>query len=412
MAKITSGRELLRRNLEDFLEKTTSDWASLLGGAPVFVTYYSRHRARSTEDQGLDDVMELAGAQSPISYSKVTDFMLFGVGELSATIELEDWGPATQYRGEATVLPDTVRPLPDDFFSLRAAGDEWLFKVSDAQPDRIHGKQFWKISFFLTTSSQASLEEQVTGEYVMVPTANASVEGKPAVVKAADFLLVEQADLVLDRILGAYPDLYLHPSGPLAGSPLYKLDDANFEYDQCLVRFCMRTSCLSAPRSFRRSVYPSDPMLWNEAAYMEYSSTVYAAVERGEPLPGGPPAGSYELVRINPDDRRRHVGRTPFHQAWQAVNLTRWVAGGPWSPVPGLAEAIASADDAAADALEPLSRAAARFARGTLVLGPGILDDLETVEHIPSRSHFRAAPMAAHAVRVLREKLAKKHTIV
>jgi hypothetical protein len=414
VARVTSSRELLKNNINDYLIKGSQDWATLLQGTPVFATYYSKDRLATTEDQGLDTVMETIGSQSPVKYNRIAEFMLFGLDSLETTIEASDWGPTTEYQGTAIVIPDTIHPLTDDYFTFEAGGDTWLFRVSDSQPDKIHGKKFWKISFYLSSESIPMLEEAVKESFSLMPASNANVEGKPAVIRLADSVLVDQADMVLERLTGFYVREYV--TFNRYGVPLMPLPNDGYLYDQSLVHFVQQSKALYQPGSFRLSAWVEDALPWTASSLRQYNRTIYAAVER-EQAWDMLTSSAYRMSRINVEDRLQFRGRTPFHGAWEKYYLAEY-DGLPSTddPYPALLAAIAEVAVPPAPLLllpllDPVQQVVAGWVRGKFLLTGALLDALDAVDPVGTPALFHLLPCAIYAIRTARDRIAKKQTI-
>jgi hypothetical protein len=407
MARITSSRNLLKNHVEDYLFKASDQWASLLAGTPFFVTYYSKDRLASTQDAGLDAVVETVGAYSPTEYSKIEDFMIFGLDELTAQIADEGFGVDTTYEGQATVLPDTIKPLTDDYFIITVAKKSWLFRVSDTQVDRVHGKKFWKINFYLSRDSIEMINEQVSGDFTMVPAQNTSVEGKVAVIATTDSILVDQADMLMDQLTRWYCAAFLSPRFNV---PIWKENDYNI-YDQALAHFIQRTSALYRPGTYRTSAVVEDVLYWSQESSYEYRNTVFWAAENQAPWAAGF-TDDYGLLSITKGADRSRFFHTPFSGHWEKYSLAQWGQPNPSprrSPFPTLWLMSQPGTDLAG--ADPVLGVVALHIRNEFKLSSPFMDALEELDPTPSIMLFHLLPVALMAIKTERDKVVATQTI-
>ena len=102
---------------------------------------------------------KILGAQSPIRYSEVKNFPIYGMEMIQLDLDEAEEGITSSYDGgELIILPDTIIPYPDDFFIIEHKGMEFLFRVTAVNYDTIKSNNFYKISF---TIKYVTREESV-----------------------------------------------------------------------------------------------------------------------------------------------------------------------------------------------------------------------------------------------------------
>lgn len=154
---------------EDRLKSPSSRF--LDQSTPTFVTYYHINNTESTTDVGFIDVYSVIGDRSPIRYNKIENFPLYGIEQVVLQLQDTEYGLDTDFQSEATVLPNTIKPLMNDFFIIVVSGKDYIFRVTDIQYDNILPDNFYKIGFYIYSLEQDKrdkLEEQITSEHVCI----------------------------------------------------------------------------------------------------------------------------------------------------------------------------------------------------------------------------------------------------
>jgi hypothetical protein len=402
MARVTSAKDLLIRNAEDYLKKSTSDWAALFQGTPVFVTYFSKDRMKSTEDQTLDAVMETVGNESPTRYNEIKSFMMWGLEEVQTSIETNELqSPSTTYEGTAVILPDTIRPLPDDYFMMQYGQTSWMFRVVEIQNDRIHGEKYWKLTYQLARISPAQIQSQVHEEFTMLPAKNASVEGKPVVIRRSDAALVELADLILERLVEWYGNYFINKRFNV---PLWEMNGIGV-YNQALCRFIYRTRALYQPGSYMVSCHVEDVLRWNPAAAHEYETTLFWAAEHERPWDPAVATEAFKLINI---PEKTNVFMTHWGQ-YRLASYALPPSQEPIYPHPGLLDAVISPDLQGEMTLT--FKVVALYLRGQLELTDSLLLLLDSYDPPYELETMTLLPVALVAIRRMRDRLAAKQTI-
>src|SRR5699024_229712 len=122
----------------------------------------------STTDSGFLDVASILGFRSPIKFNKINDFPLYGIEQIVLNIQDEDQGLDTDFTGEATIVPGTIKPLQNDYFVIKYLKDSYLFRVTDVNYDTVIQDGFYRISYmldYLDDEKYKDLENQINKNY-------------------------------------------------------------------------------------------------------------------------------------------------------------------------------------------------------------------------------------------------------
>jgi hypothetical protein len=165
MAKIVSTKDLTTNIVKTFLEVSTKDYSTFLQSAPIFVTYYSKDLLKSSYDTTFENVNEVIGADSPVIFNKVNDLPIYSTESASFTTEITDFGISGDVSSSFIMIPNTVTPNVDDIFTLFYDNIIKVFVVSNVEIDKYNNLNFYKVSFYLSSSSINDVENQVSKSF-------------------------------------------------------------------------------------------------------------------------------------------------------------------------------------------------------------------------------------------------------
>jgi len=274
LGQLLKDKEILSKNVELYQSLATSEFSKYLEGVPTFVTYYHKNSLASKSDQGLEAVIEVVGAESPIKFDRIENFTLYGIEELGVNNIVDDeFGIDSEVEGDAVILPDTIKPLPDDFFTIEYNTEKYMFKVTDVQFDKINGKKYYKISFMLSREEQRMIEEQIETEFVQV----SDVFGTEvdSILTKESSLTLQYIDKLYDKMLEFYTTAFMSNSFNVL---LYKYNSFNM-YNEYIVRFAINTDVLVDRKKVMDTIYIQDILKDNSTFFELYERTIYYALE-------------------------------------------------------------------------------------------------------------------------------------
>ena len=178
-------------------------------GAPTYVTYYHINNLQSTTDTGYKDVFSHIGSRSPMRYSRITDFPLYGLERIQLALQEEDQGLDTEYEGEAVIMPGSIKPLPNDYFIIPVLKDPYMFRVTGIDYDSIMPDNYYKINFRLELLDDTKVEQidkQVTGKFTCI-TQNIGTEETCILEETAKETL-DAIDLMYDDMASTYKAIF------------------------------------------------------------------------------------------------------------------------------------------------------------------------------------------------------------
>lgn len=197
---------LINNNIFKYEDKLNSAYSRFLDKTPTYVTYYNINSVESTVDLGFSNVEKILGDNSPIKYSEVKNLPVYGMEAVQLNVEEAEEGLTSSYDGgELIILPDTIKPYPDDFFILEHKGHEFLFRVTGVDYDTIKSNNFYKITFsvkYVTPEDSMKILNQVTDKFTCVVD-NIGTEDKCIIEDDVYILMMRMRD-VYNEIVERY----------------------------------------------------------------------------------------------------------------------------------------------------------------------------------------------------------------
>jgi hypothetical protein len=276
MGRLVNEEQLIKNNVDKFIDRSSSEYTRFLESTPTFVTYYHRDKFGSTYDRGLENVEKDIGKDSPNKFNRIEKFPLYGIDGLSLNLSREDFGMDTQYDGDATIIPNTVNPYPDDFFTIDYIGAIYLFKITNVVNDAIKSKPFFKVNFEFTRKLDdvRDIEEQISNEYMLIFN-NIGTDNQP-VIKKDDFIVLDYIDQLYEKLYKVFIRNFFNA----------KLNVVSFEangyklYNRHLNKFIMESNLLKKEYEYMDSIYLVDAMQEDATFWEMYRSTIYNAVQK------------------------------------------------------------------------------------------------------------------------------------
>jgi hypothetical protein len=273
MGKFVEEKAVIENYLDSYVSQT-HDFSKYIEGSPTFVTYYSKDVLASTEDIHLQGVMDTIGAESPLKYNRIENFPIYGIEAMTPTVEFGESGLDTSVQGGAVVLPNTIKPLPNDYFLVGDQGEGKLFRVNDVETDNAGTRVIYRISYNLSSDKTDILEErQVTDTYKVVYE-NIGKNAK-SVILETDFLFLEQADEAYDKLWKFYQKFFYNED---FNAFLYQ----DRIYDNMLARFISDHSLFVKTRTFLRNIMVEPLLDETQDEFFQYDSTIFYALEEME----------------------------------------------------------------------------------------------------------------------------------
>ena len=206
---IVNETKVFNDNVFKYEEKLSSPLNRFLEKSPTFVTYFHINNQESTADQGFQDTEEILGPKSSLRFGRIEGFPIYGLEQIQVQLSEEDQGIDGSYEGEGTVLPNTIKPLPNDYFIINHLNDFFLFRVTGISYDSIRPDGYYGIQFKLENTDRSYLEKlknQTTDKYSCI-FKNIGTENK-AIIKEDDVEKITAINKMYADIVQLYISAY------------------------------------------------------------------------------------------------------------------------------------------------------------------------------------------------------------
>jgi len=284
MAKIVNDINIANVTKQDFLKQTVETYSTFLNEIPTYIDFLSINIPNSLNEVSLHNVEELLGDDSPIKFNKTSNFPIYKFEKLDPQSDVDG---DVIIQGSAVVLPGTLKPEVDDMFIVTSSDmTRELFRINSVDKERMRGKQFYKISFYLyTLATPTEINDQVIEEFETITTFNLdeiSIVKKSVADQLEELLTIRN---LLQNYLSMFHDkrvnLYVYrfeseaifpnnlPYNVARLIPNYKNTREYIIYDHRLQYFIQRHKLLSRNNPYRNELF------FNILGYNHFSEVNY-----------------------------------------------------------------------------------------------------------------------------------------
>ena len=171
MAYLLNEQKMIQDNVFKYEGRINSELSRFLDKSPTFVTYYHINNHESTADGGFRDIEDIISHRSPLRFQKIENFPLYGIDQIIPNLTESEEGLNTDFSDDAVLLPNTIKPFPNDFFMLETSKGKFLFRVTEIQYDNIRPDNFYKITYrfeYLDDDKVEKIDEQVHDKFTCI----------------------------------------------------------------------------------------------------------------------------------------------------------------------------------------------------------------------------------------------------
>lgn len=277
MGRLLNEKNFINNNIFDFEQRLDSQYSVFLEGNPTYVNYYHINNIESITDSGWMNVEKILGENSPLKFQEIKDLPLYGIENIQLDLADEEEGLTNSYEGTATILPNTVKPLPNDLFTISYLGKKFLFMITKMEWDTIRSHGFYKIDFYLKSVSEESVEQlqkQVSEKYNCI-FANIGTEDK-CLIKEDEFYKLEELMVTYRELIQKYKLLYYNK---YYNSFIYKnrVDDT-MVYDKYLNHFISESNILRDDYTYDTISLSNED--YNDFFEYEFGFSIYDSILR------------------------------------------------------------------------------------------------------------------------------------
>lgn len=279
MGRLVIQQDIVEDNIQKYTERATSQYTTLIESTPIFGIYYHQNRVFTTNDLGLENVEDDLGRDSPLKYEKIDQFPFYGLDAFSLNIERADIGLDSNIEGEALILPNTIKPYPNDYFCLYSIGERYLFKITEYQEDMIKSKPFYRINFrfskILDEDTSSDIQEQVIEEYTTIFD-NIGTEDK-CIIKSSVFSSLDYMHKIRDNLVDNYIRFFYDKINNVMVIKNNVLDKKI--YNKYLNKFLIDNDLLKKSKEFYSTMKLLEYIPTDSVFDFEYEKSIYYAME-------------------------------------------------------------------------------------------------------------------------------------
>ena len=235
MGKLLNDKEFINSNIFKYEQRLESQYTIFLDKTPTFVTYYHINNVNSIVDSGFYNIEKVLGEDSPIKFQQINDFPIYGIESIKLDLNDEEEGITGNYEGEGIILPNTIKPVPNDVFIISYLDQDILFMVTSVDYDTIKSNNFYRISFYLRSLSEGNketVEGQVLEKYNCIFD-NIGTDDK-CLLKEDEYLQLIKLSKIYDTFMEKYKILFYSKK---FNSFLFNESNNDFWYDKYLTHF-------------------------------------------------------------------------------------------------------------------------------------------------------------------------------
>ena len=175
--KILRNQSIVDKMASNIVKNELSNIAAVLAVPQVITTYYSIDAEYSQTLAGYQNIHDFIAADSTVAFNKVSNMPMAGIDNLLITNEFNDeTGMDTDFESDALILPKTINPKQNDFFTVSGMLRPTLFVVTDVQQTLVRSNPFVQIHFKLAHMGQDWID-QIERQVLKRFTCNVSTLG-------------------------------------------------------------------------------------------------------------------------------------------------------------------------------------------------------------------------------------------
>lgn len=149
MSVVINEKKMMDDALFKYEERVKSPLSRFIDKSFTPVNYFHINNLESTMDAGFNSPENVLGDNSPFRFQEIKDFPIYGLEQMVIALQDTDQGLDGGYEGEATILPGTLVPLQNDYFTIPSLKEPYIFQITSVDYDSIMPDNFYKISFTL-----------------------------------------------------------------------------------------------------------------------------------------------------------------------------------------------------------------------------------------------------------------------
>ena len=276
MASIINEEKLVNDNISQFENRMKTQSIRFIDHTQTYVTLMHISNQDSTVDDGFLDIESLVGARSPFRYQKILHFPIYGLDAVVPQLQENDWGLDSEAEGDAIVLPNTIKPLQNDFFIIEHVDRPFIFRITEVSYDNIRPDNYYQIHYrleFIDENRLQMIESKVIETFECVMENIGSEER--CIIKSSDMGYIKQIKNMISDIAQSYLYLFYDDTH---NSLITYTNYGKRLYDQYLNHFVNIHKLLEVNQSIKS--YMMTDQFCDHRFQVKYERSFYRVIER------------------------------------------------------------------------------------------------------------------------------------
>lgn len=275
MAKFTNikYKNTVNSIVDSYKNRMNNPWYIYTDSKPSLVKYYNVNQQKSSLDDSMEVEYNVIGKDSPIKYNLIEDFCLYGIDKIALNLNITDFGlESSSVEGEAIILPNTIKPNINDYFSLNYYDKDILFRVIAIDVDTVeNGVNFYKINYKIDKIEKSELiNKQVVDKFTMIIN-NIGTNFKP-IIKLNEFNYMQALNNIINQLNIYYISLFYSKR---VQTLIFRYKDNRF-YDPYMIEFVKRNEILNNTDNY---IYIDHKLSINATFPLDYDRTIFRFIE-------------------------------------------------------------------------------------------------------------------------------------
>ncbi len=272
-------QNFINNNIFKFEERLNTQTSRFLEQSPSYVTYFNIIKIESMVDLGFSNIENLLGPESPLQYSEIKDFPIYGIDPIQLRLDDGEAGLDSSYEGEAIILPNTIKPTPHDFFILNYVGKDFIFMITSVDYDTIKSNNYYKCEFkvkYIHTDEVTRIRKQVSEGYTCINT-NIGTQDK-AIIQNDELEMLRQLQNIMNVISERFV-MYFYKEK--YNSFIFKNICGHYVYDRYQAMFIQKNGILNDRNDHMTIILNNEDE--TEECLFEYDQSIYRFFELKRP---------------------------------------------------------------------------------------------------------------------------------
>lgn len=272
-------QNFINNNIFKFEDRLNTQTSRFLEQSPSYVTYFNIIKIESMVDLGFSNIENLLGPESPLQYSEIKDFPIYGIDPIQLRLEDGDAGLDSSYEGEAIILPNTIKPTPHDFFILSYVGKNFIFMVTSVDYDTIKSNNYYKCEFkvkYIHTDEVERIRKQVSEGYTCINT-NIGTQDK-AIILNDEYEMLKQLENIYNVMADRFKMYFFKDK---YNSFIFKNRCGQLIYDRYQATFIQNNSIFNNKNDHITIIVNNEDE--TEDFLFEYDQSIYRFIELKRP---------------------------------------------------------------------------------------------------------------------------------